>query len=300
MNAQAVVSYLLELNVLNLEDIKRQLNNLAARSRYPEVKKWLHSVARNYIVNLEGEAVDDEYQPYTTKRPKKGIHTDMPGEDRLPDWAKRTMQADPKAKIHFFDPVQPRRRKFWQTLETIVDWFNSWPPNDPALKRIDRVSFEQAAQGATQWLEDISTKMQEDPWRFIKDNPPVVKEYDNGVRWVQLVKWPHFQRESYRRPDDSVPDCSLGHCVGTGPGYFNKSQAGTHQYYSLRDPQNRPHATLEVHGDTSVLQAKGHGNQKPVAKWQPYIVDFIQERGWDILGDRHNIDMNGAGTGEEG
>src|SRR5262245_54256600 len=116
---QRVVNILLEFNVLNLEHIERELRNLAARAVTPQAKKWLQTVARNYIVNLEGGEADAEYEPYTTKRPKKGIHTDMPEPEKLPDWAKRTI-GDKSGEIHFFNPAQPRRRALWQDLETIV------------------------------------------------------------------------------------------------------------------------------------------------------------------------------------
>jgi hypothetical protein len=282
MNAQALVTYLLELNVLNLDDIKRQLRRAAAHSRHPQVKQWLNSVALRYIINLEGENAEKEYQEYTTKRPRKGIHTDLPEPDKLPDWAQRNLQA--KTKMHFFNPANPRQRSLWQTVDQIVDWFNTMPPTDPRVVRADRTGFDQAAQMAKEWRSEVTAN----PWQFLKDKPPVVKDFGDGFKFVQLVHQHHFKREGYRNARDEVPSTSMGHCIN-GDNYVRNAQSGTYQYYSLRDAQNLPYVTLEVQGDTNVRQIKGKRNGKPVPQAVPYIINFIKERGWNITGDRSNI-----------
>jgi hypothetical protein len=291
MNANALVTYLLELNVLNLEDIKRQLRRAAAHSRHPQVKQWLNSVALRYIVNLEGDAVDKEYAEYTTKRPRKGIHTDMPDPTKLPDWAQRNIQS--KQKMHFFDPAVPRQRSLWQTVDQIVDWFNTLSPTDPRVVRADRTGFEQAAQMAEQWRAEV----RKNPFAFTKDNPPVVKDFGDGMKFVQLVSPFHFKREGYRTPNDEVPSTSMGHCIH-GDNYIRQSQNGTHQYYSLRDERNLPYVTIEVRGDRDVIQIKGKRNGRPDERAIPYIQQFIQDRGWSVSGDRANAMPRGQ-AGEE-
>lgn len=282
MNAQTLVTYLLELNVLNLDDIKRQLTRAAAHSRHPQVKQWLMSVALRYIVNLEGENVDKEYQEYSTKRPRKGIHTDMPDPTALPDWAQKNIQS--KTKMHFFNPVVPRQRSLWQTVDQIVDWFNTLPPTDPRVTRADRTGFDQAAKMAEQWRDEV----RKNPWTFMKDNPPVVKDFGDGFKFVQLVNPHHFKREGFRTPGEDVPSTSMGHCIH-GDNYINNSKSGRFQYYSLRDAQNLPYVTLEVSGDENVQQIKGKRNGAPVPQVVPYIKAFIEERGWTISGDRHHL-----------
>jgi hypothetical protein len=288
MNAHALVTYLLELNVLNLEDIKRQLRRAAAHSRHPQVKKWLESVALRYIVNLEGAEVDKEYQEYSPKRPKKGIHTDMPDPTTLPDWAQKNVQS--KTRMHHFNPATPRQRSLWKTVDQIVDWFNTLSPTDPIVVRADRTGFEQAAQLAAQWRKQVT----ENPWQFIKDKPPVVKDFGDGMKFVQLTSPFHFKREGYRNArTNDYPNTSMGHCIH-GDNYINQAQRGTHQYYSLRDERNLPYVTLEVQGDKNVHQIKGKANGRPDERAIPYIMDFIKERGWHIAGDRHHVTPEGA------
>jgi hypothetical protein len=287
MNAQTLVTYLLELNVLNLDDIKRQLRKAAAHSRHPQVKQWLNSVALRYIVNLEGDNANKEYQEYSSKRPKKGVHTDMPDPSTLPDWAQKNLQA--KQKMHFFDPAVPRQRSLWQQVDEIVDWFNTLSPTDPIVVRADRTGFEQAAQMAKTWRDEVRAN----PWQFLKDKPPVVKDFGDGFKFVQLVHPHHFKREGYRNARDEVPNTSMGHCIH-GDNYIAASQSGRSQYYSLRDAQNLPYVTLEVSGDKNVQQIKGKRNGAPVPQAVPYILDFIKERGWTVTGDRGNIQMQDA------
>lgn len=287
MNAQSLVTYLLELNVLNLDDIKRQLRRAGAHSRHPQVKQWLMSVALRYIINLEGEEADKEYAEYTPKRPKKGIHTDLPDPTTLPDWAQKNVQN--KTKMHFFDRAVPRQRSLWQTVDQIVDWFNTLSPTDPRVVRADRTGFQQAAQLAEQWREQVK----KNPWQFIKDKPSVVKDYGDGMKWVQLSNPFHFKREGYRYPrrdpndNTDYPNTSMGHCIH-GDNYIQQAQRGSHQYYSLRDERNLPYVTIEVRGDQDVLQVKGKGNQRPDERAIPYIQDLITERGWRVTGDHSN------------
>jgi hypothetical protein len=272
---KAVVNILLELNVLNLEHIERELRNLAARAVHPQAKRWLQTVARNYIINLEGQEAETEYSVYSPKRPKKGIHTDMPEPERLPDWAKRTI--GDKGDVHFFDPAQPRRRQLWQDLETIVDWFNTWPANDPAINRLDRVNFQSARQQAKQWRAEID----KNPWLHIKDKPQVVKTYPDGMKWVRMSTDMHLTREGQL----------MGHCVGGG-SYSHYMKNGTRAYFSLRDPKNEPHVTIEadIKGDGyRTVQVKGKENRAPIAKYQPYVRDFLSQPGWEVVGDKHNV-----------
>jgi hypothetical protein len=276
MKAARVVNYLLELNVLNLQHIERELRNVAARAIYPQVRKWLMTVARNYIINLSDEEMESEYEVYTPKRPKKGIHTDMPEPEKLPGWAQKAIGGD--QPLHFFNPAQPRRRELWQAVENIVDWFNTFP-NDDRLNRLDRVSFQQAREQATKWREAIDAN----PWQHIKDRPTVYKTYDDGMKWVKMGSELHLKREGKL----------MGHCVGNG-GYTQNMRRGTAEYFSLRDANNSPHITVEAYvrdGQYQVMQMKGKENKKPVARYQPYLRDLVTQPGWQIVGDTSHVDL---------
>jgi hypothetical protein len=276
MKAVGLVTYLLELNVLNLQNIERELKKLAARAIHPQVRNWVMTVARNYIVNLADDEMQSEYDVYTPKR-KKGVHTDMPEPDQLPSWAQTAMGRGDD--LHFFNPAQPRRRSLWQTIETIIDWFNTFPANDPAMNRLDRISFKHARQQAAAWRSEID----KNPWQHIKDRPPVYKEYPDGMKWVKLCSDMHLSREGNL----------MGHCIGGG-GYTAGMKNGTDEFFSLRDQQNHPHITVQTrvkNGQHIVYQMKGKQNAKAVAKYQPYLRDLVTQPGWSIESDHDKVDL---------
>jgi hypothetical protein len=201
----------------------------------------------------------------------------MPEPDKLPDWALKAVDA--KADIHFFNPTQPRRRKLWQDLEIVADWFNTWKADDPALSRIDRVNFPQAREQARAWREEIN----KNPWLHIKDRPPVYKTYDDGMKWVLLITEMHMAREGNL----------MHHCVG-GSSYVNQMKQGVSEFYSLRDPKNEPHITVEVRvasGIRHALQMKGKQNAKAIPKYQPYLRDLVTQQNWSVKGDSSYVDL---------
>jgi hypothetical protein len=275
-HARKVVYTLLELNVLNLQNIERELKKLAARAIHPQVKNWVMTVARNYIVNLTDSEVESEYEVYTPKR-KKGVYSDMPEPDQLPSWAQAAIGRGDD--LHFFNPAQPRRRQLWQTVENIVDWFNTFPKDDPAINRLDRISFKQAQGQANTWRKEID----KNPWQHIKDRPQVYKEYGDGMKWVKMSSDMHLKREGQL----------MGHCIGGG-SYTSGMRAGTSEFFSLRDSQNNPHITVEtrVRGDVhEVYQMKGKQNGKAIAKYQPYLRDLVTQPGWRVVSDQDKVDL---------
>lgn len=82
--------------------------------------------------------------------------------------------------------------------------------------------------------------------------------------------------------DLDIEGCAMGHCVG---GYCDVVSRGERIIYSLRDPKNEPHATIEVTptlplGRTrsrgTVDQIKGNGNAPPIEKYRPMIKQWLQ------------------------
>lgn len=267
VQAVALANRLLELNVLNVQEIERHLKQLGARSRYPQVKKWLLTVARKYILNKIGDdEASKEYEQLTRRPRRRDQFSTMP--DEVPEWVGRELERG--GSVHFFKDIQPRTRRLWNDIEAIIDYFNhTLSPDDPVLNRLDRISFDQARADATAWRDAILSN----PWKHVRDKPPVVMDMGGGWRWVELTTPVHTKREGQL----------MNHCVGGG-GYRDRGHL-----YSLRDPENMPHITIhEVDGRTS--QIKGNSNQKPDKKYQRYLRPFLQKMGIAISGDSQNVD----------
>jgi hypothetical protein len=262
------------VNVLNIDDIERELLRVASHATHPAAKEWVLTVARNYILSkLEAKDVTSNFRLYTPNKP--GL--DMPAASSLPVWAVQAIRR--KESLYWFDPVQVRRRQLWQALEFIVNWFNGWTPTDTRLRRLSRINFGTAATAAGIWMSKISTNL----WDYIKDKPPVIRSYEDGFYWVRLITNLHFERESRL----------MKNCIGNG-NYYTMFKRGDAEFYSLRDKHNNPHVSIEVrvtpHGGRSVQQCKGNSNAKAAPQYQRFCRRFFEEMKWDISGDRGYID----------
>ena len=279
------------MNVLNVEDIERELRRYAARLYHDHTKRWVMTVARNYILGkLPEKDVFANFREVclcgfteTVHLPKRCKHDPEKHDPKeLPPWAVAAVERG--ETLFWFDTVQPRRRELWNVLEVIVLWFNNWKADDTRLPRVDRISFPVATNAAVLWYKDVSANI----WNYVTDKPVVIKEYEHGYRWVKLVTALQFEREGRL----------MNHCVGNGSYYNNWRMNNQREYYSLRDKNNKPHATLEVSFDNThplvrngaVYQCKGNGNRKPDREYQPYIRRFVADMAWSIAGDGSHID----------
>jgi len=262
------------MNVVNVNDVERELYKIAVHTNHPEAVRWAMSVARNYLLSglPEKDSVQN-FRVYTTK-PKGADAILMPKPSALPGWAKAALAKG--EVLHYFDPVQVQRRGVWQAVKTIIQWFNSFPKDDKRLRRIDRIGFEAAAYGAAMWRSHLNANI----WFFVKDKPKTIRTYEEGFHWVRLSTQLHFEREGKL----------MNHCVG-GYGYFLRFQQGQTEYFSLRDDQNSPHITLELSKPTrTVLQCKGNSNRKPEPQYQRFLRRFINDMCWSITSDNQAID----------
>lgn len=139
------------IQTLNMEDLKREFRNTAAYVELPAAKLWVITVAREYLLNFEGnlDDVDREqnFKLYTRdwrKLPLDGVP------DVLPPWVEAALSKH--QPVYVFDPIQPRERAFWgKKIEKIVNWFNSQPPpeiNWPEL------TFGEALRRAGGWYRE--------------------------------------------------------------------------------------------------------------------------------------------------
>jgi len=271
------------VNILNVQDIERELRRYAARACHEPAHRWVLTVARNYFLGrLPDKDVDANFR-IVSLTPKKDITAYIQMEpERLPPWALAAIER--KEAVHWFDPIQPRRREFWNVLEVIMLWFNNWKPEDTRLRRLDRIAFPVATNAAVLWYKDVS----ENIWHYVTDKPVLVQQYEHGFFWVKMVSALQFEREGRL----------MNHCVGNGSYYNRWRMARENEYYSLRDKHNKPHATLEVSFDSShplvrkgsVCQCKGNSNRRPDKEYQPYIRRFIEDMKWKITGDGSHID----------
>lgn len=109
----------------------------------------------------------------------------------------------------------------------------------------------------------------------IEANPDVegvdvktIMTFKDGYRFVQLLTPNALKNEGPK----------AGHCIGGGA--YDSKMAHGHIYYSLRDADNKPHATLETRseffGNKSLKQCRGKENKQPIDKYLPYVQKFVR------------------------
>jgi hypothetical protein len=84
----------------------------------------------------------------------------------------------------------------------------------------------------------------------------------------------------------------MQHCIGKG-AYDHHLDGDSHVFYSLRDPKNRPHATMEVENEAGIaklIQCKGKKNALLMEKYYSYTIPFVRGRGLEAP-----LDPNAAG-----
>jgi hypothetical protein len=160
------------LLIINPDDLDRELEKIAAYANSTEAQQWLKTVAKNYLMNLDGADRDENFVRYNPEFLRAGRYEGMPDPSTLPAWliaslcrGDRITVSDPAAiqstpfvmppwaaealregkQLWLFDSAQVRRRRVWKTIERILDWFNSAAPADLDYAGL---SFEEAERRA--------------------------------------------------------------------------------------------------------------------------------------------------------
>lgn len=166
--------------------------------------------------------------------------------DTLPDWAK---DKDPN-ELWIFIVTQELR----QQLPHLVDYFNDLGPQGSI-----NMSVEQAIDNAERWTHQLIKRASD---AEDEEGLEEIMKWKNGFRIVKLNSEQCLDREGKL----------MQHCVGS---YAQQIQGST-KIYSLRDPNNKPHVTIEVRGK-DVHQIKGKENKPPVKKYRAFVRKFISK-----------------------
>jgi hypothetical protein len=257
-------------NVLNVDEIEGFTRDLAQHIQPPEVKKWLTSNLRNYIIK--------DY-PYRQKITKKNLnqfrHLD------LPEWASRAIEGG--QVVEYISLRDRPWQDFRVGLRHITDYllFQFYPedhpmPRDLQVRDISTLSYQAAFDKSQDWMDWLNSG------EVVEEDPQGIEEVmklSSGFRWVKVISRAALNREGKE----------MGHCVGS---YAEKVAADQCTIYSLRDGKNEPHATVEVVRN-EVVQIKGKQNQPVVPKYCDYVIEFLNKVkfGTDETDDLDNIGL---------
>lgn len=127
----------------------------------------------------------------------------------------------------------------------LLAWYLATKPD------LTKLDLGQALDAAEAWADAQAAK--------------VVYEFPDGWTMRRLMTKRELEVEGKR----------MRHCVG-GEAYCEKAQTGTSIIYSLRDPDDVPHATLEwLVADKHFSQIFGPDDEPITDDVRPYVIEFI-------------------------
>lgn len=149
-------------------------------------------------------------------------------------------------------------------IEHIIDYLNS----NEAPRRLKRMSYVQAKSNSDKWMATQIKKGNQIGEN--EDDLETFIDFGNGFKFVRLIGENAFKREGHL----------MSHCVSS---YYDKENC---KIYSLRDQNNKPHATIEIgHYDNkneSIRQIKGKGNGSIHSNYINLIIGFITKVGLEV------------------
>lgn len=182
----------------------------------PEGQRWL-----TYLQHHHTEALDP-LMPWLTREWKKG----------------RLHHSEDGTIGHIYEQVPHPPERGWQKrvidgrdLHHWADFMNSTHPLRRGLGDIMQYQLPQFRERIQQWDAEMAAKAHDEALKggeFVHQTP-------DGYTIRQL----HLPEELEAEGE------AMGHCVG-GFGYAGQVARGDTMIYSLRDPQGKPHATIEL------------------------------------------------------
>ncbi len=150
-----------------------------------------------------------------------------------------------------------------QDIGSVIDYIEQ---NNPDLMSM---SYDKIEKLSYEWHEKLKEKQEEEPITYKTHN--VVYKLNNEWEIVKLTA------------GDCEPEGNnMGNCVG---GYAKEVANEKTTIFSLRDPKNNPHVTLEMNFyPTSsinnkmrieIQQIKGRGNKEPIPEYKAMIKEWF-------------------------
>lgn len=233
-------------NVYFEDEAEAFLINLQEKAANANVKKWVTSNLRNYIINKEKlPKLSPAFKRQIAQHP-----------DKFPKWL---VEKASTQDIYSVDVGSLLR------FSHVVDYLNTLTSN------VTNMSVEEAVKQTAKWDADLR-KRKEDVSREKKTiaeetGVTVVYRLPNGYSFVSVDS-----KDALKREGDL-----MGHCVG-GAGYYKQVKSGATKIYSLRDTNNKPHVTIEYNvRNKKIEQIKGKENEPPVKKYRPAVLKFISD-----------------------
>jgi len=224
------------------------------------------------IVELQQMQLPQKQDPYSIK--EKTIAKRFP---EIQKWILVNFR-----KIRISDPSKADSLLSDRNLDTISNKLQEiydWSQRSIPKPDISSYSFQEALEHSDEWhrmMAGQGTGKEYEPTRKA--------QIEYGPQWTN-PEWAGWTIQRVESENDLLAEGNkMNHCVGS---YCNDVERGETVIYSLRDPQNHPHATIEIGGASgyspgSWQQIQGNSNQEPDAASKAMIKEWISTGGEEI------------------
>jgi len=155
-------------------------------------------------------------------------------------------------------------RKFYNDLNEIYDWYRNVHP------QIESYSIEQATQTSEEWHDTMAGKGEGKIYEPINKKLIMYGPHWKNKKWENWEGW--TIQKVVSENDLLAEGNKMSNCVGS---YCDKVEREYSIIYSLRDPNNNPHVTMETDKNNNIVQIKGNSNEEPDNMYKAMIKEWI-------------------------
>ena len=161
-------------------------------------------------------------------------------------------------------------QNFSGKLREIADWYGSVRPD------ISLYSPQEAAIASDEWH-----KMMAGQGEGVEYEPTKSESVVYGPKW-ENSEWEGWTIQKVIGRNDLIAEGNkMDHCVGS---FCEGVERQNSSIYSLRDPKNNPHVTIEIGGEKgytpgSIKQIQGKSNSDPKDEYKEMIKEWISTSG---------------------
>jgi len=255
-------------NILNAEEVTACVQEMAALASNEAVQSWFNTTVRKWLLNRFEPIwqVDLEVETRHLKAYQFNVGAAidlgcLDDSNRFAAWVHRAVAMQmPLHYILLSDTLRER-------LFGLLDYLDN-QTDERMFRKLNRVTVEQAEAAARQAAD-------RDSLRRVLDGAETIYGFADGFRIAHLRTAAELELEGDL----------MDHCVG---GYTHLIAHSMLDILSLRDPLNRPHATIEAQGG-DVVQIKGKGNGPVADRYAERLRVFLRDMGYRVLADGENI-----------
>jgi hypothetical protein len=193
-------------------------------ARSPEAKAWegLSDAA------IQGYPASMYTRPLTQEEYRRGLSS-------VVDDAPWLTKLDPNTQVYTYGG-EPRDLGFDHIVDVLRDDLQSGRLRP---EQLSKVSMEQAVRRTAEYDQEKAKEAARAALQA-QANLPVVKQYDQGYKWLEL-----HDKADAKKTEEALDyeGRVMGHCVGS---YCPEVLEGKTQIFSLRDAKGEPHVTIEV------------------------------------------------------